>query len=584
MLLTSVAACSSDESSVRSEHVAQPEVRRSTNGVLVTTLETAIATNSFVDAATGLDKTVETPTYEGQLTGPTLRLKPGDRLQINIVNSFPPNPEQSRRGAFPHDPYTTNLHTHGLTVTPQGIGDNPFRHMPPQTSNIFEVEIPDFHQAGTFWYHPHKHGSVAFQFFGGMSGFLIIDGGPGTIDAIPQIRSAAEILMSFQAIRVDENGEVPWLNTEATQFARNGAYSTFIDSSVHLLTNGRTAPTHKLRPQEVQRWRMLNAASGITLVISLQGAEFNVIALDGFSLPEMLTLPVGQPLILGAGNRADVLVKAPASGTYLLQAVDPLETMYSVSPQGVAPGIRQVRIGGDFPDPVYPVTLATIVVEGDELDMPLPAGPIPEVTDPISREELLAAVPDATRRVAFENCGQRADMANPANRLPSCDYYFDRYDADYWGGLRFETLHLMRDADDEGVPVDPDNLPSGPRTNYQKEGLFDADETLFDDMYGGNIEEWTVINRSRTDHSFHIHQNPFLLTHINGQPLPKPEWRDTILVPGATGGGGNINAATFGTVTLRMYVHPDYIGRTLTHCHVLTHEDFGMMQMLEIKP
>ncbi len=103
-------------------------------------------------------------------------------------------------------------------------------------------------------------------------------------------------------------------------------------------------------------------------------------------------------------------------------------------------------------------------------------------------------------------------------------------------------------------------------------------------MLAGNIEEWTVINRGRTDHSFHIHQNPFLLTHVNGQPLPVPEWRDTILVPGATGGGGNINAATYGTVTFRTYLHPDYLGKILAHCHVLTHGDFGMMQMLEIKP
>lgn len=369
------------------EHVVQPEARRSTNGVLSTTLETALATNSFVDVATGLDKTVETPTNEGSLIGPTL-----------------------------------------------------------------------------------------------------------------------------------------------------------------------------------------------------QGAEFNIIALDGFNLPEMRTMPIGLPLVLGAGNRADALIKAPAAGTYLLQAVDPVEAMYSVSPQGVAPGVRRVRIGGDFPDPVYPVTLATIVVEGDELDMPLPAEPFPQVVNPISREDLLAAVPDATRRVAFEHCGRQGNMTNPDHRLPSCDYYFDLYDADYWGGLPFETLLMMRDADDEGEPVDPVNFPSGPRSNYRKEGLFNVDESLFDDMIGGNIEEWTVINRSPSDHSFHIHQNPFLLTHINGQPLPEPEWRDTILVPGATGGNGNINAAMFGTVTLRTYLHPDYIGKILTHCHVLTHEDFGMMQMIEIKP
>ena len=583
LLLNNVGACVNNERSETPEHVAQPEIRQSANGVLSTTLEAVLATNSVLDADTGLETVVETPTYEGRLTGPTLRVKPGDRLEIEVINSFPSNPEQSRRGAFPHEPYTTNLHTHGLTVSPQGIGDNPFRDMLPETSNAFEVEIPEFHRAGTFWYHPHKHGSVAFQFFGGMAGFLIVDGGPGTIDEVPEIRAAADILMAFQTIRVDENGRVPWLDTEATQFARGGAYSTYINSTVHITTNGRSTPTHKMRPQEVQRWRLLNAASGMTIVILVQGTEFNIIALDGISLPEMLTLPVGFPLVLGAGNRADVLVKAPATGTYLLQAIDPVDTMYSVSPQGVAPGVRRVRLGGDFPDPTYPATLATIVVEGPPLEMPLPTGPLPGSIEPISTQDLLAAAPDVTRRVAFENCGQQGNMSNPDQRLPSCEYYFDRYDADYWGGLPFHNLLMLRDADDDGEPVDPVN-PSGSHTNYRKEGLFTADQSLFDDMRAGNIEEWTVINRNMADHSFHIHQNPFLLTHINGQPLREPEWRDTILVPGATGGGGGINAAGYGTVTFRTYLHPDHLGKILAHCHILTHGDFGMMQMLEIRP
>ena len=583
MLLAGVAACGTDNRDKPVEVVVQPEVRESADGILSTTLEAVIATNSVLDVETGLEKIIETTTYEGRLVGPTLRVKPGDRLEIDIVNSLPPNPDQARKGAFPHQPYTINLHTHGLMVSPAGIGDNPFRHMLPQTTSDFAVDIPDFHPAGTFWYHLHKHGSVAFQFFGGMAGALIIDGGPGTIDAVPEISAAADVVLAFQGIRVDVDGKVPWLNTEATQFARNGVYSNYIGSTIHVTTNGTTAPTLKMRPQEVQRWRLLNAASGLTLVLTMQDAEFHIIAIDGLNLTDMLTLPVGSPVILGAGNRTDVLIKAPAVGTYLLQAIDPGDTLYSVSPQGVAPGVRRVRIGGDFPNPTYPVTLATVVVEGEPLNMSLPDGPLPERNDLISTEDLLSAIPDVTRHVAFEICGKKGDMADPVNRLPSCEFFFDRYDADYWGGLPFNNALMMRDADDDGEQTDPGN-PSGPRTNYQKEGLFTADQPLYDDMRGGNIEEWTVINRNASDHSFHIHQNPFLLTHINRQPLPIPEWRDTILVPAAVGGAGNINDAIFGTVTFRTFLHPDFLGEILMHCHVLTHEDFGMMQKLELKP
>ena len=103
-------------------------------------------------------------------------------------------------------------------------------------------------------------------------------------------------------------------------------------------------------------------------------------------------------------------------------------------------------------------------------------------------------------------------------------------------------------------------------------------------MIAGNNEEWTIINRSFSDHPFHIHQNPFLLTHVNGIPLPVPEWRDTILVPRAVGEVPNIVNATPGTVTIRMHFDPNFTGKFVMHCHILTHEDVGMMQALEVIP
>lgn len=140
----------------------------------------------------------------------------------------------------------------------------------------------------------------------------------------------------------------------------------------------------------------------------------------------------------------------------------------------------------------------------------------------------------------------------------------------------------MRDADDDGVPNVPPN-PEIPIVDFEKEGLFNHDEPLFDDMFAGSFEEWAILNRSNSDHPFHIHVNPFLLTHINGKPLPVPEWRDTILVPAATGGNGNINDANFGSVTLRTWFDPRFTGSTVMHCHILTHEDVGMIQRLDIK-
>jgi FtsP/CotA-like multicopper oxidase with cupredoxin domain len=252
----------------------QPEVRHSSHGTL-RTLHARIGENKLVDQVSGETRQVRTPTYEGTIPGPTLVVHPGDTLAMDLVNDLPANPEAQRARFFPHDPNTTNLHTHGLSVSPLGISDNIFRHMEPGTTNPIKVEIPRDHPSGTYWYHPHKHGAATFQFLGGMAGFLIIQGGPGTLDALPEVKAAKDVVMAFQVIRTVKNGDVEFVHQEATLFgtspfnmddpAQQGVWSTYgLDgapglSYLYFTTNGVTNPTLHMRPGEVQRWRWLNA-------------------------------------------------------------------------------------------------------------------------------------------------------------------------------------------------------------------------------------------------------------------------------------------------------------------------------------
>jgi FtsP/CotA-like multicopper oxidase with cupredoxin domain len=291
------------------------------------------------------------------------------------------------------------------------------------------------------------------------------------------------------------------------------------------------------------------------------------------------------PYVMGAGQRVDLLVKAGEPGTYLLQALNPAPTdspgWSVVSGSRIDPAQRNARLSGDLPTPTFPVTLATVVVSSKPRDMPLPEGPLPVPLGLPSIDTMLNTPTNAVRRLAFENCGQRVGMQDPTARLPTCGWYFENYNADYWGGTEFTTLLMLRDDDDTGEP-NPDPDPEEPLVNFQKEGLFTMDQPLFDDMVVGNFEEWTVTNRSFSDHAFHIHQNPFLLTHINGKPLSTPEWHDTILVPAAQPQGGDINEATFGSITFRINFDAVTVGDFVMHCHMLTHEDIGMMQRLSI--
>jgi FtsP/CotA-like multicopper oxidase with cupredoxin domain len=85
----------------------------------------------------------------------------------------------------------------------------------------------------------------------------------------------------------------------------------------------------------------------------------------------------------------------------------------------------------------------------------------------------------------------------------------------------------------------------------------------------GAVEEWTVTNLHFHDHVFHIHTNPFQITKINDRPEPGLVWRDTALVPRR------------GSLTFRSRFL-DYTGKFMLHCHMMNHEELGMMQMVEV--
>jgi FtsP/CotA-like multicopper oxidase with cupredoxin domain len=83
----------------------------------------------------------------------------------------------------------------------------------------------------------------------------------------------------------------------------------------------------------------------------------------------------------------------------------------------------------------------------------------------------------------------------------------------------------------------------------------------------GSMQHWRIVNATKELHPFHIHQIHFLAYAENGAPLNSPEWLDTVNVP-----YGN------GTVDLIMdFTDPIIKGMSLFHCHLLSHEDKGMM-------
>jgi FtsP/CotA-like multicopper oxidase with cupredoxin domain len=85
----------------------------------------------------------------------------------------------------------------------------------------------------------------------------------------------------------------------------------------------------------------------------------------------------------------------------------------------------------------------------------------------------------------------------------------------------------------------------------------------------GDVEEWTLKNSDNEDHTFHIHVNDFQVMSVNGQPYNAHGLQDTVVLPQG------------GEVVVRI-PFTDFVGKFVFHCHILPHEDTGMMGIVEV--
>jgi FtsP/CotA-like multicopper oxidase with cupredoxin domain len=461
----------------------EPEVRRSVNGELRTTLRVQYAWKDVGGYRLYLR------TYEGMIPGPTLRVRPGDVLRIDLVNDLPPN-----RDPMPayvdqaHHLNTTNFHFHGSHVSPGGIADNVLRSMEPGRSYKIEIAIPPDHTAGTYWYHPHHHGSADVQVASGMAGAVIIE---GDFDRVPEIAAARDRMMVLGEAVFDAFGTIETFET------------LFPETATRFLTiNGQRAPTIDMRPGEVQRWRLLHAGYQDDLFLLLQGHKLCPIARDGLALdrmdqPEIRTDHIDQDptgTLIAPGQRVDLLVQAGPPGTYELSAL-PYDQGYP-SPTG---------------------SLARVVVAGEPLQMKLPEKLPPAPLASIRDEEIT---------------GRR--QLNFSSRAPEVEA------TEHWREFKFLI---------DGRAFDMNRVDQRVRR--------------------GAVEEWKLVNLHKHDHVFHIHTNPFQVTMVNDKPLPHPMWLDTVVLP------------RNGSVTFRSRFL-DFTGRFMLHCHMMNHEEMGMMQLVEV--
>lgn len=272
-----------------SQTLIEPKRIRSSKGILNLTLkadETMLPYNGSKRWAL---------TYNGGFPAPTLMLNPGDILNIKLVNATT---------------MSTNLHTHGFHVSPNGNSDNPFIEIMPGESFQYKFKIPKTHPSGTFWYHPHHHMFVAKQMSAGLAGAIIIE---DAIDKQIEFRNTSDRVLMFADPRIGTDSSV--MDT----FMMDQAHGRLGDD---LLINGQLNPQIISKSGVTERWRILNACSSRYLGLTVESSEIWLIATDGGRLPEPIQV---DSLVVVPGQRAEVLIKPLSDGTH--QIIEGKETV-----------------------------------------------------------------------------------------------------------------------------------------------------------------------------------------------------------------------------------------------------------------
>ncbi|MFG2846492.1 multicopper oxidase family protein [Kitasatospora sp. NPDC048296] len=302
--------------------------------------------------------------YNGAFVAPTIKAAPGTTVTIHLVN---------------HLPVATNLHFHGLHVSPEGQSDDPFLCVAPGQSTTYQLAIPADHPQGTFWYHSHAMGTtcpapgaqsmpgmaampgdVENQIFAGLSGALVV-GDDRTLLPKPLRHIEAHTLV-LKDVQLDSTGHIPQ-NSDTTSI--NSGNPTV------RLVNGQLRPVLSMKPNETQLWRLANAGADIFYQLRLDGYHFTVIGEDGTPVAQVTT---PDTLLLPPGKRYDVLVTAGAHPARTVLRT----TAYSNGPQG-----------DSYPD----TELATVKVAGD------PVRRLADVTGAVPTAPAdLSAVPIAQQR------------------------------------------------------------------------------------------------------------------------------------------------------------------------------------------
>jgi len=425
--------------------------------------------------------------FDGQPNAPTLRLSPGDQLKINYINELPAKPQESC--AIPPCMDMTNMHFHGLTVSPDAPQDDVLDMMarPGQTLR-YTVQIPQGHPPGLYWYHTHPHGESHRQVLDGMSGAILIEGIESYFPPLVGLPERVLVLRGRSVVNDPESANLK----RSVELSSDICGAESEPTEEVFTVNGAVRPQIEIAPGDRQFWRVVNASADRYVDLQLEGQTFEIVAMDGMPIalhdPNHRTRSAEHVLLPPAG-RLEAIVTGPSAGT----ARRLISRCVDTGPDG---------------DPNPAMVLADII--------------------PRSTANSLARAAKSSLKPEFK------------------------------------TLDLV--AEEKAPPRFTVTFTEDKKSFYINGKKFASDDAPMVRAKVGSFQHWRVVNATGELHPLHIHQVHFLAYAENGQSIAEPVWLDTVNVP--TGGSVDV---------IMDFTDPVIRGMSVFHCHLLNHEDKGMM-------
>jgi FtsP/CotA-like multicopper oxidase with cupredoxin domain len=403
--------------------------------------------------------------YNGNILGPTIRVKKGEMVEINVKNSLSEE---------------TTVHWHGLRVI--GIMDGgPHQVIKPKTT--WRVRFPIEQEAATLWYHPHLLHKTGIQVYKGLAGLFIIDDERSENLNLPKEYGIDDIPLIIQDKRFDSQKQLEYLT-------RNEDIINGMLGNVGMV-NGVIEPIFKPK-LGVTRFRILNGANARTFNLSFSdNRSFYIIATDG----GLLEKPIRRKrLLLGPGERAEILVDFKSLN-------------------------KNVKLKDEDH------TLLTFIPEDKK-------GQVGKIPKTLSEKVKLPDTSKLKRRYfVMQGSGRNVNINGKQMDMDRIDEYIKLNDPEIWV-VTNDSHHMGR-------------------------GMIMGGMGMMNMM--GNVP-----------HPFHIHNTQFRILKRDGRPPYKWEQgnKDTVLVdPGET---------------VELLVEFRHAGLFMYHCHILEHEDMGMMGQFDV--